>query len=49
MPLLNWYSELNDNIATIVDLVHAELLKFNDSKSFFKVLATLASGLYSTN
>jgi hypothetical protein len=40
---------LYDNVVIIVELIHAELVKFKDQKSFITVLATLASGLYSTN
>ena len=40
---------MKDNISILIDLLTAELYNFNDFKSIQKVLATLASGLYSSN
>ena len=38
-----------DNIGVMAELLYAELDMFKDEASIQKVLATLASGLYSTN
>jgi hypothetical protein len=48
-PIINWYQEIHDNLWTLIELLQAELAKFNDVRSIQKVLATVASGLYSSN